>query len=172
MGTPPEDPNREASTWKLESLVESGGTGDDEFLGRVRSDEMAAEPSANPGLLGDAGDMVNSSGGLADCSAPDCAPVKGSETCRLFPSLGSAPRLGRRILPEVLDTQLPADAKGIETDFRGTFDGVTSGDGEYSSTGWVGGRGVSYMSAAGSSFGGAEALDTILGLTRWTRCAG
>lgn len=131
MGTPLEDPNRDASTWKLESL-ESGGTGDDEFLLRVRSDEMVAEPSADPCRVGDAGEMANSSGGLAGDSAPACAPVSGSDTCRLFPFLDSAPRLGRRILPEVLDTQFPADVKGIEMDFRGPLEGVPSGDGEYS----------------------------------------
>ncbi|KAF4461989.1 hypothetical protein FALBO_11206 [Fusarium albosuccineum] len=130
---------------------------------------MAAEPSDNPCRPGDGDDggMANSDGGLARGSAPGGAPVTGSDTCRLFPILGSAPRFGRLMLPDVLTAQDPGDANGIEMDFRGNLDGVPSGDGVVSSMATAGiGRGSSWICAGGNKPRGADAVETILGFTR------
>jgi hypothetical protein len=127
--TPAEYPNLDASVWKFASLG-GGGIGDEQFLLRLLNCTPAAEPSGNPCLSdnGDAAGRVDSNGGLVPRSAPNCAPVSGSDTRRLFPTPGSAPRLGRRMLPVVLTAHVPVDANGIEFDFRGVLDGVLSGD--------------------------------------------
>lgn len=133
---------------------------------------MAAEPRDNPRWPSDDEGRANSNAGLARDSAPNWAPVSGSDTCRLFPFLGSAPRLGRRRLPVVRTAQLPADANGIEIDFRGNLDGVPSGEGVESSTvtvwlmDWGSGRGSCSIWAAGSNLRGVAEVDTIFGLTR------
>lgn len=134
METPAEDPNRDESTLKFASLG-TVGIGDDEFLLRPFNCTAAAEPRNDPCRPdnGDGAGRVDSSGGLVRGSAPDCAPVSGSDTCRLFPIPDSAPRLERRMLPVVLTAQFPADANGIEIDLRGVLEGVPSEDGVFSS---------------------------------------
>lgn len=73
------------------------------------------------------------------------------------------------MLPDVLDTQLPAEAKGIETDLRGNLEGVISGDTVIESAPFTRGLESSSTPAVCSNLGGAEAVETILGFIRWTR---
>jgi hypothetical protein len=54
--------------------------------------------------------------------------VTGSETVRLLPVLDSAPRFGRRRLPDVRETQLPAEEKVMENDRLARLAGVSSGE--------------------------------------------
>lgn len=56
-------------------------------------------------------------------------PLTGADTYRLFPLLDSAPRFGRRRLPDVLETQLPADENVIEMDRLARLEGGVSTDG-------------------------------------------
>lgn len=91
---------------------------------------LAAEPSDNPcrSDIGDVAGRVDSKAGLVRGTAPGCAPASGSDTRRLFPLLDSALGFERRMLPVVLTAHVPADANGIEPDFRGVLEGEVSRD--------------------------------------------
>jgi hypothetical protein len=87
---------------------------------------LAAEPSDNPcrSDIDDVAGRVDSKAGLVRGTAP----ASGSDTRRLFPLLDSTLGLERRILPVVLTAHVPADANGIEPDFRGVLEGEVSRD--------------------------------------------
>lgn len=112
------------------------------------------------------------------CSSGPLPPAIGADTCRLsLPGLesASAPRFGRRRLPDVRDTQLLGDENDMESDRLACLEGVVGSAAGldfsdmpiFPATNW---RGVSCRSGRLDSVAGAEDVETILALTRCTFC--
>lgn len=97
----------------------------------------------------------------------DCEPATGSETCRLLPPLRSAPRFGLRRESDVLETQLPAEAKLDDSECdRFVRTEVTGAILAASLEGGSEGRSVGLDAARAGKSSEAAGRVIILGLTR------